>query len=389
MNLSEYQTKMILDAYKLPLPIERNLHAYSEHVIHEIIKDIGEKLVIKAQIPYGGRRFGYLKNHTDISGIEFVSDVTSIKNVSKMMLYNNLITAQTPSLGSQISCITFAKYEEISREIYLSYNINRSKSSISLLISNCGGSNIEQHSETIREWNINIMCGILPFQDREIIRFLKLSHDLSADFLQTVHTLFQVFCENDMLLLEINPLALTKNNTWKILDAKCTIDDSALYRQCSALKLIKTNDSVTNNSDVRYVKISDGNIGCVTNGAGLAMATIDLLITLGGIAANFLDIGGEANKSQILNAINLVLQGSNINVLYINIFGGMANCVSAADGIMECNDKFSGDLYCVVRFEGVGKVEASAIVNSLKNPYIVLENDLQKSATLAVRMSQR
>ena len=208
-------------------------------------------------------------------------------------------------------------------------------------------------------------------------------------FLSLVDTLFKIFCEKDMLLLEINPLALTKDNEFKILDAKCVIDDSGLYRQKDICDILQNNNILLRNSDVRYVKISDGNIGCVTNGAGLAMATADLLAFLGSEAANFLDIGGEANKSQIIEAIDLVLKSSKLKVLYINIFGGMANCVSAAEGVLFRQDLFSHYLHCVVRFEGAGKNEASEIINNLNNPYVILENDLQKSATLAVRIAQR
>jgi succinyl-CoA synthetase beta subunit len=351
MNLHEYQAKQLLAKYGLPVP--QGEIAWNVEEAFNIADKIGNKRwVVKAQVHAGGRG--------KAGGVRIVSSKDELEKAMRDLLGTRLVTYQTTAEGQPVNQILIEAPCDIKKELYLGAVIDRAKQRIVFMASTEGGVEIEKVAEKTPEKILTItvdpLVGIMPYQARQLAFGLGLVNDQIKQFTKILLGLGKMFEESDFSLLEINPLVITADGNLLCLDCKINLDDNALYRQSDLRVMRDTSqeDERENRArdwELNYIAL-DGNIGCMVNGAGLAMATMDLVKLQGGNPANFLDVGGGATKERVAEAFKIILSDKNVKAILVNIFGGIVRCDLIADGIIGAVAEVGTDLPVVVRLEG-------------------------------------
>ncbi|MDR3491760.1 MAG: ADP-forming succinate--CoA ligase subunit beta [Gammaproteobacteria bacterium] len=351
MNLHEYQAKQLLAEYGLPVSSGIVATTVAEALV-AANKIPTERWVVKAQVHAGGRG--------KAGGVKIVSTKEELSNAVEGMLGTRLVTYQTTEEGQPVSQVLIEEPCDIAQELYLGAVIDRAKQRVVIMASTEGGVEIEKVAEKSPEKilyvTVDPMLGVLPFQARELGFSLGLKGDQIKQFTKLLLGLGKMFVECDFSLLEINPLVITKDGNLLCLDGKINIDDNALYRQPKLLAMRDTSqeDERENRArdwELNYIAL-DGDIGCMVNGAGLAMATMDLVKLNGGNPANFLDVGGGATKERVTEAFKIILSDDKVKAILVNIFGGIVRCDLIADGIIGAVAEVGTKLPVVVRLEG-------------------------------------
>jgi succinyl-CoA synthetase beta subunit len=362
MNIHEYQAKELFDRFGVPSP--KGAAASSAKEAGEAATALGVKnLVVKAQVHAGGRGKGVFKNGFK-GGVHLVDSAQKAEEVAGKMLGEVLVTKQTGDEGRLVRKVMVAESVDISRELYLAILVDRQTSKPVIIVSTEGGMDIEEVAERtpekiLREY-VNPLGGLQAYQVRKMCKKLDLqSH--AKQFSQLINALYKLFIALDCSMVEINPLVVTTDNQVYALDAKFNFDDNALYRhpEISAMRDHDEEDPrevAAAAHELNYIGL-DGNIACLVNGAGLAMATMDIIKHHGGDPANFLDVGGGASKGQVTAAFKIILGDPNVRGIFINIFGGIMDCNIVAEGVVAAARETGLSLPLVVRLEG-NNVEA-------------------------------
>ncbi len=351
MNIHEYQAKQILSRYKVPVP--RGHMAYTPNEAVQAAQNLGGKLwVVKAQIHAGGRG--------KAGGVKLAKTLDEVESLARKMIGMTLVTHQTGPEGKVVKRIYVEEGTSIKKELYLSMLIDRATSRVTFVTSAEGGVEIEEvaekHPEKIIKLSIDPAAGMQPFHSRKMAFGLKLPKELHAKFDHFVNALYQAFMDTDASQLEINPLVITGEGELVALDAKFNFDENALFRHNFIYELRDPDEEdpleqKAARYGLSYVKM-DGNIGCMVNGAGLAMATMDIIKLYGGTPANFLDVGGGATKEKVTEAFKLIMSDTNVNGILVNIFGGIMRCDIIAEGIITAAKEINLHVPLVVRLEG-------------------------------------
>jgi succinyl-CoA synthetase beta subunit len=351
MNLHEYQAKQLFRKYQLPVPRSEVVNSVKE-AINAADHLQSERLVVKAQVHAGGRG--------KAGGVKIVKSKDELTEAVKNLLGKRLVTFQTDSRGQPVNQVLIEEPCNIERELYLSAVIDRHSRRVIFMASTEGGTEIEKVAhdtpEKIFKVTIDPLIGVSPFHAREIGFKLQLNDAQIKQFTHIMLCLGKLFVECDLSLLEINPLVITKEGNLLCLDGKINIDDNALFRQSElrALRDASQEDERENHArewELNYIAL-DGDIGCMVNGAGLAMATMDLVKLNGGKPANFLDVGGGTTKERVTEAFKIILSDSNVKGVLVNIFGGIVRCDLIADGIISAVAEVGIKIPVVVRLEG-------------------------------------
>lgn len=351
MNLHEYQAKQLFSQYDLPVPNSEVAHSV-EDALTATANLNGNKWVVKAQVHAGGRG--------KAGGVKLVDDKEELTEVAQSLLGTRLVTYQTDEQGQPVNQLLIEEICEIERELYLGAVVDRDTRRVVFMASTEGGVDIEKVAsetpEKIFKVTVDPLLGVMPFQCRDTAYQLGLTGGQVKQLTQMLTNLGRMFIECDLSLLEINPLVVTKSSDLLCLDAKVNIDDNALYRQpkLRALRDTTQEDDRVNRAhdwDLNYVPL-DGEIGCMVNGAGLAMATMDLIKLHGGDPANFLDVGGTATKERVTEAFKIILSDAKVKGILVNIFGGIVRCDLIAEGVIGAVEEVGVEVPVVVRLEG-------------------------------------
>jgi len=385
MNLHEYQSKQLFAQYGIPVPKGRVASSPEEAVA--AAKVLGGSLwVVKAQVHAGGRG--------KAGGVKVAKDLDALRAAAKGMLGTTLVTHQTGPEGLPVHQVYVELGSKIVREIYLSLVLNREAGRIAFVASAAGGMDIEEVAEHAPEKlihvNIHPTAGLQDFQCRQLAFGLTLTGPQIAQFGKIAHALYQLYLERDAALVEINPLIVNGDGDLLALDAKINIEDNALFRQkdLAAMRDASQEDAMERKAaehELNYVSL-DGNIACMVNGAGLAMATMDLIQLHGGAPANFLDVGGGATKERVAAAFKLILSNSKVTAILINIFGGIVRCDMIAEGIIAAVKEVGVNMPVIVRLEGTNAPLAREIL-AKSGLAITAARDLTDAATKAVKMA--
>ena len=351
MNIHEYQAKQILAKYHVPVP--RGHVAYTPAEAVAGAQSLGGKLwVVKAQIHAGGRGKG--------GGVKLARTLADVEEYTKNMIGMTLITPQTGPEGKLVKRVYIEEGTEIKKELYLSMVVDRGTSRITFIASTEGGMDIEEvaekHPDKIMQLVVDPAAGIQPFHARKLAFGLEIPKELHVKFERFIDGIYQAFVDLDVAQLEINPLVLTQDGHIRALDAKFNFDENSLFRHPDVYDLRDPDEEdpleqKAAKFGLSYVKM-DGNIGCMVNGAGLAMATMDIIQLYGGTPANFLDVGGGANREKVTEAFKLILSDSNVEGILVNIFGGIMRCDIIAEGIITAAREVNLHVPLVVRLEG-------------------------------------
>ena len=389
MNIHEYQAKDLFEKFSVPSPKGRM--AESPEEAKKIAEEINGQTVIKAQVHAGGRGKGTFKNGFE-GGVQLSDDPEEIYSIATKMLGETLVTHQTGEEGKLVSKVMVAKAVDISKEYYLAILMDRESQSPVIVASTEGGVNIEEVAETtpekiVRE-SIHPLAGIQPYEIRKISNNLGLQGDAAKQFGKLLKALFKLFISCDCSLVEINPLVTTPEGEVLALDAKFGFDDNALYRQQEIASMRDTSEEdprevAASEFGLNYIGL-DGNIACLVNGAGLAMATMDIIKHYGGEPANFLDVGGGATEEQVTNAFKIILGDSNVKGILVNIFGGIMDCDVIANGIVNACKQVNLSIPLVVRLEG-NNVDAGKQTLSTSGVNLIAADDLSDAAQKAVK----
>ena len=350
MKVHEYQAKSILARYGVPVP--RGEVTDDPGQAREIARRLGGRAVVKAQIHAGGRGKG--------GGVKLAKDPEETFSLAKSILGMTLVTPQTGPSGRVVRKVLIEEALDIDRELYLGVTLDRSKGLPAMMVSKFGGMEIEEvaakdSSAIVRE-PIDPTLGMFPFQARRLAFALGLSGASFGKGVSFMQALFRAYADTDASLAEINPLLVTKSGDVLALDAKMNFDDNALFRHPEIREMRDLNEEdplevEASKFGLNYIKL-DGNVGCMVNGAGLAMATMDLVKLAGGEPANFLDVGGGANEEQVKNAFRIILSDKNVKAVLINIFGGIMRCDIIANGVVAAVTEMGLSIPVVVRLEG-------------------------------------
>ncbi len=383
MNIHEYQAKEILRSFGAPVP--RGKPAFSVEEAVAAAKELGGPVwVVKAQIHAGGRGKG--------GGVKVVKSIEEVEKEAQRMLGMTLITHQTGPAGRVVKRIYIEDGSAIARELYVSALVDRATSRIAFIASTEGGMDIEEVAhktpDKIQTFQVDPASGYSGFIGNRIATALGLKGDEIKQCGALVKSLYDAFVAKDMSLLEINPLVVTKDGKVICLDAKINFDDNSLYRHkdVQALRDLAEEDPTeveASKYELSYIKL-DGSIGCMVNGAGLAMATMDIIKLYGGEPANFLDVGGGANKEKVTAAFKLILSDKNVEGILVNIFGGIMKCDIIAEGIIAAAKEVNLSVPLVVRLEGTNVEKGKEILAKSGLP-IVSGNDLADAAQKIVK----
>ena len=387
MNLHEYQAKDVFRSFGIPVPAGQVAGSPEEAVA--AAQSLGGPIwVVKAQVHAGGRG--------KAGGVKVVRDLEAVRAAAAGMLGRRLVTPQTGAEGLPIDKVYVESGSEIARELYLSLTLNRDKGRIALIASVAGGMDIEEvaaHTpEKIVAVNVHPATGLQPYQCRKLAFALGFAGPQIAAFQKIALALYQLYLERDASLVEINPLIVTKAGELMALDAKINIDDNALFRQpaLAAVRDAAQEDAMERRAaehDLNYVSL-DGNIACMVNGAGLAMATMDLIKLHGGKPANFLDVGGGATSERVTAAFQLILSNPNVQAILVNIFGGIVRCDLIAEGVINAVKHVGVKVPVVVRLEGTNAPQAREML-AQSGLTITPAGDLTDAARKAVSLAKK
>ncbi len=378
MNIHEYQAKNLLKKFGAPVP--NGIYGLTVKDIVQKSKSLNsEKYVLKAQIHSGGRG--------KAGGIKILNNLNDLAEEAKKLLGKTLITNQTGPAGKKVNTLYVEESSSIDKEFYLSCLVDRATSKIAFITSLDGGMNIEEtavkNPEKIITTKIDLNDEISESDCKKIISIFNLEYDSEEQAIGLIKSIYKLFIEKDASLIEINPLILTKENNIICLDAKIKFDDNAIFRHpdISELRDLSEEDPIeveANKKELAYIKLN-GNIGCMVNGAGLAMATMDIIKLYGGNPANFLDVGGGASKEKVSAAFKMILSDKNVKGILINIFGGIMRCDVLALGVVDAAKEMNINLPVVVRLAGTNYEKGKEILNnsSLK---IISASDLSEAA---------
>jgi len=394
MNIHEYQAKEILKNYGLPV-LKGKSYNKNLQTINADIKDLkGPPWVIKSQIHAGGRGAGHFKNSfNNKGGVQVVFEQNQISSIAQSMMGNVLITKQTGEKGKIVNRIFIEEGCDIDREFYLSLLVDRNNSKVMMMISAAGGMDIEEVAATNPEKIINI--HFIKYKDisldESLMMKLEINNNQLEELTSIVNKLLNAFTSIDASTIEINPLVLNKKGSFVVLDAKISLDDNAIFRhpEFADLKDLTEEDPLELQAaehDMNYVKL-DGSIGCMVNGAGLAMATMDIIKQFGEEPANFLDLGGTANKDRVIMGFKTIQSDPNVKSILINIFGGIIHCDMIANGIVEAVKELDFKLPLVVRFQGTNAKEGRDVINN-SNLGLVSIDDFTEAAKKVVELAK-
>jgi len=388
MNIHEYQAKQLLSEFGVAVP--KGKVAYTAPEAEAVAKDLAKDMdgdpvwVVKSQIHAGGRGKG--------GGVKVVSSIEDVRDTANEMLGMQLVTHQTGPAGKEVKRVYIEEGCDIARELYLSFLIDRSTSRITVMASTEGGMDIEEVAaktpEKILKVTIDPATGMLPFHARQLAFGLGLEGKQVNSAVKLMLGMYAAFNALDASLVEINPLVVTGEGQVMALDAKMNFDDNALFRQKNVSDLRDEDEEdpaelEAAKHDLNYIKL-DGSIGCMVNGAGLAMATMDIIKLFGGEPANFLDVGGGATKERVTEAFKLILSDSNVEGILVNIFGGIMRCDVIAEGVVAAAREVSLNVPLVVRLEGTN-VELGKKILAESGLPIVSADDLGDAAQKIVQ----
>ncbi len=377
MKLHEYQSKKIFDRFEVPIPRGRIANTASE--AKQIAEELGGRVVIKSQVLVGGRG--------KAGGIRLAKDPKEAKDLATEILAMEI--KELP-----VRKILVDEIVDIDQEIYLGITNDRNSREPVVIASAAGGIDIEEVAqdspEKIFKLSIDPLLGLQDFQVRDIALGIDLKREYWKSFIKILRGLYKAFIENDATLAEINPLVITKDKKMVALDAKMIIDDNALYRHPEMMELKDLDVEAPAETEAQkyglsYIKL-DGNIGCMVNGAGLAMATMDIISQFGGKPANFLDIGGGAGSTKVTAALRIILSDPNVKVILVNIFGGITRCDEVAKGILVALKEVKTKVPVVVRLVGTNSDEGRRL---LVNENIQTANTLVEAANISVQFADR
>ena len=373
MNIHEYQAKQVLKEFGVPVP--RGGVAFSADEAVKVAEELGGPVwVVKAQIHAGGRGKG--------GGVKVVKSIDEVREEATRMLGMTLVTHQTGPEGKEVGRVYIEEGSDIARELYLSALVDRATSRISFIASTEGGMDIEevaeQTPEKILTVSVDPASGISGHHGRQIAFALGLEGEQVKQATKLISDLYRAVVEKDMSLLEINPLVVTGAGDIICLDAKVNFDSNALYRQPDIVELrdLAEEDPAeieASKYDLSYIKL-DGKIGCMVNGAGLAMATMDIIKLYGSEPANFLDVGGGATKEKVTEAFKIILSDENVEGILVNIFGGIMRCDIIAEGVVAAAKELSLEVPLVVRLEGTNVEQGKEIMANSGLPIIPADN---------------
>lgn len=388
MNIHEYQAKELLAKFGVPVPA-----GYAAMSVEEAVAAMkqlpGPLYVVKAQIHAGGRGKGKFKELPPEAkgGVRLCRTEQEVREAANEMLGNTLVTVQTGEAGKQVNRLYVTDGVDIAKEFYLALLVNRATGRVSFVASTEGGMDIEEvaHStpEKIHTFDIDPATGFMPHHGRSIAAALELSGDLAKQAQSMAGKLYNAFLGTDAAQIEINPLAVTADDKLMVLDAKVGFDSNAMFRHKDLLELRDETEEdpmelEASKYDLAYIKL-DGNIGCMVNGAGLAMATMDIIKLNGAFPANFLDVGGGANKEKVTAAFKIILSDPAVEGILVNIFGGIMRCDIIAEGIVAAAKEVNLQVPLVVRLEGTNVQQGKDILANSGLP-IVAANDLGDAA---------
>src|SRR5216683_460071 len=393
MNIHEYQAKALLHGFGVPI-------SHGVPVLRASDSDVAAKTlggpiwVVKSQIHAGGRGKGKFKEASagDKGGVCIAKSVAEVNEFAKQMLGATLVTIQTGPHGKQVNRLYIEEGSEIDKEFYLSILVDRETAEVSFVVSTEGGVNIEDvahnNPEKIVTFSVDPATGIMPHHGRRVAQAFGLTGDLAKQAESVVSKLYAAFVAKDMSLLEINPLVVTKSGELICLDAKVGFDANALYRHPDVLALRDLTEEdekeiEASKHDLNYVAL-DGTIGCMVNGAGLAMATMDIIKLYGESPANFLDVGGSATREKVAAAFKIITSDHHVKGILVNIFGGIMRCDVIAEGVVAAVKEVGLRVPLVVRLEGTNVDKGKEII-ATSNLNVTSANDLDDAAQKIVQ----
>ena len=381
LKLHEYQSKNILSQELIQIP--KGTVCFDPNAVYEFADTLNGKVVVKAQVLTGGRG--------KAGGVKIFSSSAQAKKFASSILGTNLVTHQTGNDGALVSSVLVEELLEIQQELYVSISIDSNCKLPFLIVCAAGGMDIEEIAqispEQILREDIDPLFGLKEYQLRKLIKLLALPDDQSDSFRKFLSAIWDTFQKNDFSLLEINPVVITSDGRLLAADAKIEIDDDAIFRHKEYQKF--DNDSEkdlvekrANDLGLNYIKL-DGEVGCVVNGAGLAMATMDIVNETGFQPANFLDVGGGADQQKIVDSLRIILEEKHIQAILINIFGGVLRCDVVANGILEIEKEYPNEIRpFVIRMLGTNSEIASQILQDTKLNIIMVNNLNEASAKI-------
>ena len=383
MNIHEHQAKQILKKYGAAVP--NGIFGFSTEEIVEKAKKLStKKYVLKAQIHAGGRG--------KAGGVKILDNIQDLTSASKEMLGKVLITHQTGPAGKEVKRLYVEESSNIKKEFYLSCLVDRASSKIAFISSDQGGMDIEEvaksNPEKIITTKVDLIDEIKEEDCKKIIKIFNLDEKTSLQGIKLIKSIYKMFISTDANLVEINPLILTEENDLLCLDAKMNFDDNSIFRHPEILELRDLNEEdpaeiEASKYDLAYIKL-DGSIGCMVNGAGLAMATMDIIKLYGEEPANFLDVGGGASKEKVSAAFKIILSDKNVKGILINIFGGIMRCDVLAQGVVDAAKEIKIDVPLVVRLAGTNFLEGKKILDN-SGLEIISASDLSDAAEKIVK----
>jgi len=387
MNIHEYQAKEIFRKYGVPTP--RGGVAFSGPEARKVAEELGGNLwVVKAQIHAGGRG--------KAGGVKLARTLDEVEKIAEEMLGMTLVTHQTGPEGKVVKKVYIEEGADIKAEYYLGMVLDRALEMPVMMASTEGGMEIEEVAEKTPEKIVKVAIdptiGFQPFHARKLAFGLGLGKDEQKEFIKFANALYKVYMDNDAEMIEINPLIKTGEGKFLALDAKMGFDDNALYRHPDIADMRDLDEEEPTEIEAKkyglsYIKL-DGDVGCMVNGAGLAMATMDIIKHEGGEPANFLDVGGGANPDTVAKGFEIILSDPNVKSIFVNIFGGIVRCDRIANGILQATEKVEVNVPVIVRLDGTNAEEAAEILRNANIKNIIPATDLKDGAQKAVKAAK-
>ena len=371
MNLHEIQSKEVFARYGIPVP--RGIVANTPAEAKAATQKLGGQSVVKAQIHAGGRGKS--------GGVQLVRSPEEAEEAAQRMVASNIVTPQTGPEGAPVQKLLIEELADIKQELYVALTIDRGHRGPAILVSTKGGMDIEEvavnNPEDIHTEPVDPLSGLMPFQTRRLVRQLGLGPTVAGDAAKVLSALYRVFVENDCTLVEINPLIITGDDRVVALDAKINLDDDSMFRHADLMAYRGINqedplEAQASDLNIAYVNL-EGDVGCLVNGAGLAMATLDVTNAAGAAPANFLDVGGGATPEKVASAVKIILSDLKVKRVLVNIFGGILRCDIAAEGIVLAYKETGSTVPLVVRMLGTNVVEGKEILGTSGLPVIFAE----------------